>query len=66
MLIQLSKRRTRSQASRPQTPTPVVADLDPHLLLALDRFIEEEKPGSARGEALASIFRDWAIDQGFV
>lgn len=44
----------------------VTVRLDPELLEALDRFIEEDRPAASRADALGAAFRDWAEDKGYL
>jgi hypothetical protein len=38
----------------------------PDVMVALDRFIAEHRPGMSRDEALQIIVRDWLIGAGFL
>lgn len=44
----------------------VVVRLAPELMEALDRFIEEDRRGTTRADALSAAFRDWAEDKGYL
>ena len=50
----------------PATDDFVVVLLTPHLLKALDRYIEEETDGVTRAIALKSAFEDWCLAMGYV
>lgn len=45
---------------------PVLVRLQPELLDALDRFIDDAAPGASRPEALRRAFRRWATDSGYL
>jgi hypothetical protein len=44
----------------------VTALLSPALVMALDRYISEESPGSTRSDALREAFTEWCIDRGYI
>ena len=65
---------TTSPHAPPANPTAgadaqaddIVVRLAPELLEALDRFIEEDRRGTSRADALSAAFRDWAEDKGYL
>ena len=64
-----SIRDNKKSRGRPKTTgtSPLIGvRLPSDLLKGLDRFIEEEIPGTSRPEALRIAFRDWAARRGLL
>ncbi len=44
----------------------ITVSLSPSLVKALDRYISEEVPGTTRADAMLEVFKQWAVDRGYI
>ena len=44
----------------------VTALLSTAMIHALDKYIDDEAPGSTRSDALRRAFKEWCIDRGYL
>lgn len=56
----------KKYAQLPAVSDFVVVLLTPHLLRALDRYIDEETEGAPRPVALRAVFEDWCMAMGYI